>query len=527
MNRPARFTCLWALLLSAAVTAEDRSPDLLRLTNGELAGRFGGINRDGVLRWERDDGIAPLEFRTDKVRQIILGGAGSDRTGATTSHIELVNGDRIPATITALDDANLSIESSAAGALVIPRDAVRRIAPNPFGGRLIYAGPFDASEWKIDDGKDPEPEKTEAEPEKAGAGEAGAEEVADAGGTEEPVGESEEESAGETSWQHLGSRWYRVSGEDAITLDAGMPRRSVFRFRLEWRGRSPIAIGFHADFAPPPPPDEAEEDGAPKPPVRRIVSSTTRGLTEYFGRALVMTLRGNYVNLYQTGYAPDGEPHVKSLRSSNRTLSIDDNGEADFELRTDLDEGLISLFVDGEFSMQWQLDPFDPEADDLPLPGGGLGFRVDGDKQPMRVSEIFVAEWNGMPDSARSMQSDERDVVLLTNGTDRVSGTVTSITDGQLTLEGPYAPLVIPIEEIADIRFAGKRLRQAPEASDDRIRIHFQPVGRVSGVPGLTRDGTMELKSMLLGELTVALDHAAILEFRQGGNFLDAWDDDF
>ena len=472
-----------------------------------------------MLRWERDDGVGPMEFRTDKIRQIILRGADSQTIDASTSHIELVNGDRIPATITGLDADNLTIDSAVAGSLVIPRDAVRRVSPNPFGGRLVYAGPFRADEWRFDDGSEPKPDEEEAAEARDAEEPDNAEEAEE---VEEATGEDEEESA---PWRHLGSRWYHVKSEDALLLDAGMPARSIFRFHLDWRGRSPVSIGFHADFAPRPPGEKKEEHDEQQR-VRRIVSSSS-GLTDYFGSSLVMTLRGNYVNLYQCGYNKDGEPFVDSLRASNRSLQIEDSGEADFELRTDLEDGFISLFVNGEFSMQWQIDPVDPDDEDAWQPGTGLGFRIDTPDSPLRISDIVVAEWNGMPDAARSLESEDRDVVLLTNGTDRVSGRVVSITDGRLTLEGKYAPLVIPIEEIADIRFATDSLREQEAASGDRVRVHFQPVGLVSGVPGVTRDGSMTMKSTLLGDLTLSLDSAVILEFREGGSFLDAWDDDF
>lgn len=527
-KNPAPFL---GLLLALGAAANDTPPDLLRLTNGELEGRFGGIDRDGVLRWEREDGVAPMEFRTDKLRQIILRGATSQTVDASSSHIELVNGDRIPASIAELDDENLTLDSAVAGELVIPRDAVRRIAPNPFGGRLVYAGPFNPEEWRIDDGSEPKKEEEPGEPGEPG-GEEAAEEAVEVEVVEEavveeaPAEEATEDEEEEASWRHLGSRWYHVSGDDALVLDAGMPRRSVYRFHLDWRGRSPISIAFHADFAPRPEVEKDEEEEKPQPQVRRVVPSTS-GLTTYFGRAFVMTLRGNYVNLYKVGYNKDGSPFVDSLRAANRSLQIDDAGEADFELRTDLDEGFISLFVDGEFSMQWQIEPVVADDEDAWVPGSGIGFRVDGSDSPLRVSDIVVAEWNGMPDAARSLVNRERDVVLLTNGTDRVSGKITSIAAGRLTLEGQYAPLVIPLEEIADIRFATDSLREEEVASSDRLRVHFQPIGRISGVPGVTRDGAMAVKSELLGDLTLSLESAVILEFREGGSFLDAWDEDF
>ncbi|BCX49730.1 hypothetical protein HAHE_36380 [Haloferula helveola] len=496
--------------LIGTVAADDAPADLLRLTNGELEGRFGGINRDGVLRWDRDDGIAPMEFRTDKVRQIVLRGGSSLKPGKDTSHLLLLNGDRLPAKVVSLDDETITLDTEVAGSMVVPRDAIKSLAPNPFGGKLLYAGPFQADEWKItgleedeekpdEEAKEDDAEKPEEKPEK-------------------PAAEKKD-----PGWRHVGSKWYHTSGSNALLLDPSLPDRSVFRFHLEWRSRPPISIAFHADFKEP----KVEEDVDVKGN-RQVVRHSSSSFVDSFGNALVLTLRSSYAQLYRCGYDADGEAFNDQVRSSSTTVRVDDSGEADFELRTDRTKGTVSLFVNGEYSLQWQLDPVDPDnPDNNSIPaGGGIGFQILDDDSPVRISDVIVAEWNGMPDSARSLESDDFDVVLLTNGTDRFSGKVRSIRDGSLTLEGQYAELTIPMEEIAEVHFARSALRETEESADREIRVHFQPLGRLSGIPGVTAGGSMKLRSPLIGELAVDLDSAVILEFQSGNRFLNYWDED-
>ena len=523
------------LLLAASLPLladDDVRPDLLRLTNGELEGHFAGLDAKGVLRWEREDGIAPMEFKTTKVRQIVLRGGHPVDAGKDAAHIELVNGDRLPGQIASLDGDHFTIDTPMAGQLVIPRDAVVTAAPNPFGGRLIYAGPFSEEGWEVYKPADdlPEPKKEEE-----------ADEDAEADDEDPPANEPE------PSWIHRGSKWYFTSGREALRSAIGMPDQAILRFGLDWRNRPPIAIAFHADFKPPvyPPPEEDEEDeegeegeeGDEEDLVnlqdQREWESrrrTSQHLADHFGSAYVLILRSSYAQLQKCGFNKDGEPFVKQIRSSSTNIRFDDTGTANFEIRCDRKKGSIALFVNGEFSMQWDVEPgLKDDEDDEEVyggPGDGVGFQMLGSDSPVRISDIVVAEWNGMPDSARSLKSDEFDIILLTNGTDRFSGKVKSIRDGKLTLEGRYAPLDIPIEEIAEIHLAMNGQQEHKDTSDRQARVHFQPIGRLSGIAGVTTSERMEIQSPLLDKIGIDLTSAVILEFQSGSSFLNYWDEE-
>lgn len=542
-----------SLFLAAAILpalAAEPRPDVLRLSNGELEGHFAGLSSDGVLRWKRDDGVAPLEFKTDKIRQIILHGGTSLQPGADASHVTLSNGDRIPGHILTLDADTLTLETEISGTMIIPRDAVVDIAPSPFGGRLIYAGPFSPDGWEIYDPaailkaeKKAEEEKL-AEEEKQKAEEAGEDapkeepkEEPDKGDETDQDAEEKEQQAPEPSWRHSSSKWYFTKGNSALRSDVGLPDQSIFRFKLEWRSRPSIAVAFNADFALPEPAEEAKEDEQENDEEKKAKAQVlmkqrygSGSLSQAFGNAFVLTFRNNYIQLQRCGFNKKGEPFIDQIRASSSSLRFEDTGETEVEIRCDNAKSTIALFLNGEFSMQWDLtDRFTPDDRDPKksfASGTGIGFQSVSSDAPIRVSQIVVAEWNGMPDSARSLENDERDVVLLTNGTDRFSGQVVAIEDDKLELKGAYAELSIPLEEVAEIHFATSKVRESSDSEAHEVRIHFQPIGRISGIPGVASNRSIKLKSTLLGELEVALEPAVIIEFQSSSNFLNYWDED-
>ena len=194
------------------------------------------------------------------------------------------------------------------------------------------------------------------------------------------------------------------------------------------------------------------------------------------------------------------------------------------------------MHIDGEFAMQWDTTREDDgHAGDnanagrpvtYQAPGGGIGFVVQGSNSPVRISDIIVAEWNGLTDSARSMESDHRDITLLSNGTDRFSGRVTAIRNGMAEMDASYGPLKVPMNEIAEIHFARDHRRKTEEAPASDIAVHLQPVGRISGSPIASSNGRIQLDSTLAGKIDLDLSPAVILEFQDGSGFLDEWDDE-
>jgi hypothetical protein len=153
---------------------------------------------------------------------------------------------------------------------------------------------------------------------------------------------------------------------------------------------------------------------------------------------------------------------------------------------------------------------------------------VQTDNSPVRISDIVVAEWNGMPDSARSLQVDDQDIVLLANGTDRFSGKVSGFEDGKYVLQGRYGEFRFPAADVAEIRFARNSLAKREEITiADEVQIQLYPIGRISGRPIRGDATTLTLATTYAGEFPVALESAVMLDFNPSTSFLDDWDSQF
>jgi len=268
-------------------------------------------------------------------------------------------------------------------------------------------------------------------------------------------------------------------------------------------------------------PDE-EEDGGDKNENKRVIrhsSSSSYPLT--YGRSYVLTIYSSYAMLYRCDFDEDGTPQQRRLSTSSSNIRLDDAGEAEFELRCDRANNSIALFVDGKFVSQWE------DSSGYAGVGSHLAFCCQNTSSRLRVSDLAVSTWNGMIDSARSMDADDRDVILLTNGTDRFSGQLTGIEDGKFRLVGTFADMQSPIDQVQEIRFARNTIEDLPGASGKSLRLMFQPVGRLTVEPSRADRRTLEAHSPSLGDVKLDLDYAGVLEFTLGDSILDSWDDDF
>ena len=146
----------------------------------------------------------------------------------------------------------------------------------------------------------------------------------------------------------------------------------------------------------------------------------------------------------------------------------------------------------------------------------------------VRISDIIVSEWNGDPDSARSMESEDLDLVLMANGTDRYSGTVEGIGgDGTVSFAGRFGSFQLPLDQVAEIRFAASRLAAPGEASSDSMVVRLGPLGAVTGRPLAGDASRVDLLSPVLGRIRLSLEPATMILFNTSSQLIDEWDSDF
>jgi hypothetical protein len=507
----SRIVSISSLLGAITSIAAGQPADLMRFTNGDqLHGSFEGIKEGPQAMWQRDDVSAPVDFKTADIRHIVLQGGRASKGLTSLSHIALVNGDRIPGTVVALDEGVVIMQTGFAGVLKIPRNQVAMLAPSPLGGRIHYHGPFVEDEWDMAHASFPDGF---------------------------PQASGKEENAGmepPARWRFSGSAWYwqnKLSGTALVRKDV-MPERAILRFDLAWKNRLSVAIGFDADFARPksiPDPEGDDEDG-PKRQIRFVPGDST-ALPLLFGNSYVLHIFASHLMLYRTSVNGEGVASVDRVQVNSNSIRLGDSGEATLEIRSNRRTGQISLFVDGEFAAQWS-----EGGDEGALVAGragnsqkpsGFGFVVQSENSSVRISDIMVAEWNGMPDSARSLQVDDQDIVLLSNGTDRFSGTVNSMNDGKIDLSAKYGKFQFPLNEVAEIRFARKRLAKEIPASEGNLIVRFSPLGQVSGRPLSGGTNNIRLLNSVAGEIDLNLESAVMLDFKPSTNIIDDWNSEF
>lgn len=494
--------------LTASLLCHGQEPrdDLMSFTNGDqLHGRLAGIAAGPAVIWKREDVGEEVKFSASDLRRIVLRGGRPARSLEMLSHIGTSNGDRIPGVVREMDDKRVVLDTVFGGTLEFPRNQVGLFAPNPLGGRTLYHGPYDPEEWFM-----PSPEHPEGAP--------------------APQADGDDKIP---RWNHSGTAWYWQNKESgtALARKTGMPDRVMLRFDIAWKSRLSCTVAFHADFHKPTVDDgkgegEGQQGRADLVAAGRVLNATS--LPNLFGNGYALQIYSNYVMLHRMGFDEDGRARLDRVQTANSGLRLGDSGTATVEIRCNRLSGEILLFVNGEFVAQWsEIGDVIEQGGGYAGKGEGFGFVVQAEESPVRISEVLVAEWNGMPDAARSLQVDDADIVLLSNGTDRFSGKVTGLGDGKLRLEGRYGDFEFPLAEIAEVRFAKSRLAEAPDAASDEIKVRLYPLGRISGQP-LAGDGSrLRILNGAAGEIGLNLDYAAMLDFRGTESFLDDWDVEF
>lgn len=496
------------------VLAAAESPDLLRFSNGDqLHGTFQGIKADSQVIWQRDDLNEPVEFKPARLRHVVLRGGRPFKALQSYSHLALVNGDSVPGTITGMDAESITLNTPYAGSVRIPRNQVAMLAPSPLGGRLRYHGPFIEDEWEManasfPDGMPPiQPDNAKVEKSKKTA-------------KDQPG-----------RWNFSGSAWYWSSKQSGTALfrEDAMPDRSILRFDLAWKNRLSIAIGFHSDFKKTKP-REVEDDGQENQPQRRqgFAPGDSTVLPMLFGNSYVVQIFSTHLMLFRTSVNDEGDPIVERVQINGNAVRLGETGKARMEIRSNRLTGEVSVFINDEFVVYWSEGAAGvQEPTEFAGKGTGFGFVVQTEDSPVKISDVMVAEWNGMPDSARSLQVDDQDIVLLANGTDRFSGKVGSMSGGKITLDGKYGQFQFQLDDIAEIRFARNGLAMRSEPPADNLIVRLSPLGQVSGRP-LSGDATsIRISNPVYGDLDFNLESAIMLDFKPSNNDIDGWDEEF
>ncbi len=508
-----RFSALALSLLSTLPLTAETPEDIVRFLNGDLLhGRFKGISAN-TIQWKAPQAKNDNQYESNAISQIILREGHATRPLPYQPTAHLINGDELPGRIISLSGDELSFDSPLSGEVKIPKKSLARLQPNPHGGTLHYAGPYQSDGWLMPIHKS----------------------------IEEPEPEQEAKHKEETApWIYSGTAFYSKD-TTPLVRNVSLPEKGRIRFKLGWRKRLNFSLAFHCDLTRPITPldennEEAEEQkktlkfetltklskGTALQQIPWLEPNNSNQALNY-GTGYVLTLYSTYPSLYRCSFSDSGQAVVTNLRPSRSRTNLGENGEAEFDLRFNQAEKSIILYINGEYVAQWY------DSDGYVGKGESIGLAANSQCK-LRISDLRVTSWNGAQDSAVSMEHRERDIVLLTNGTDRFSGTVTGISENKLTLKGPYAEITLPLEDVADVRFAKNTLTKSEDIEwpANTALLHFQPLGRLSLSPVSATASEMEAKTPLFPQpLNIQLESATLLELNKTPHDLDEWFSEF
>ncbi len=274
------------------------------------------------------------------------------------------------------------------------------------------------------------------------------------------------------SWQYKDGALYALSSLPIGRQIPNMPDKARIEFEVAWRGYPQFYFSFFSD-----------------------------NIQHYSGNCYLLQVSGQsiYLQRYSSNSGSQNLGNANIERFQRPTIK-----SAKFTLLVDKQERKLVLLVDGEIVRQWN----DPN------PFGGLGNGILFQPQEqgnLRVSNIHVRDWDGKMPAAEDEPKADEDRIHFVNS-DKVSGTLNTITAGQVSFATAYATLTVPIERVAEINFSPAATHRARRNKHD-MRARFKDAGQVTVNLAKMEAGTLEGKSENFGLIKMPMQAFSELEF--------------
>lgn len=483
MKTLASITLFVSLLIQYALASDD----ILNFKNNDtLHGKFIGFSDTGHLSWKSPQSPEDITFSTKKIRKIIFNNGLSRQKFNHSSIVTLSNGDRIPCRVQSITKDTVNLQTDFAGEIRVPRENLRSCSLNPLGQQIVYQGPYLPSQWEVR----PLSPKT-------------------------PTEESSEEVVPIAPWEFGSFGWYNRGAPGAVLLkDFELPEDFRLLFSSESLRYSNVSLIFSADF-------KALE--IPEEQASKLKSNSAQRIMEITGSCLALRVNSNSTSLAMYTLSETGEPSYTNLKSvlgrpSHRQTSNEPSSQ--IELRVDSTKKVYSVFRDGQLVNQWNLAELEN------APGGrGFGFlsQTTGDAYLTRISDITIAPWNSVMDSARSLESDRADIVLLNNGTDRFSGDILTLNETTLRLDGPYAKMDVPVDNLQSIHFNLSKIPTPSQKQKSEIMFQFYGQGQINATPTGVSSAGILVNHPILGELDIDFKFLTAISYDPKPSLIDQW----
>jgi hypothetical protein len=449
--------------------------DFINFENEDtLHGKFIGFTTSGKIIWKNDSAEKNIAFATQDVRKIVLNNGQKTKPFTHTSYVTLKNLDTIPGKVISLTKDQLNLETDFGGTISIPREKIFDININPLGDRILYRGPFSKDEgWEV---RHPANRRSKNLIEKT---------------DDEP-------------WNLKNFSLNHEGQPSSILLKSEFPEKYRITFNSYSSHTYYPTFTIMADLRVP----EYDEDDKDLKQNRSRYSSS---LGNYLGTSLVIRLHPTSSRLTHYGFNEDGALFQKTI--TNTVSGISNRGTKTkifYDVRVDKKSGLIMLYANKRLIGQWLFESFAKQFQE-----SYFGYNMQYSKSSAKsvISDIVVSSWNGIRDSALSLENETRDIVMLNNGTDRYSGKVTAISNSVINLKSPYAELVIPQDQVSSVTFSRKKATEPEPRDKNDVAVRFYGTGRITGTLTKAGDNSIFLESKILGKIKIKSEFITSFEF--------------
>lgn len=144
--RNSNILLLPALVLVAGLHGPAGADEIRLEGEARLSGSVRSIDPTGAVGLESPLSPEVIRLKPGAVSKIEFA-PGTDEGPRSTSLIELVNGDLLPAIVESMDEKSLTLTATDSGRLVIPRTALRSMQLGVRNRKVIYSGPKSLDEW--------------------------------------------------------------------------------------------------------------------------------------------------------------------------------------------------------------------------------------------------------------------------------------------------------------------------------------------------------------------------------------------
>ena len=376
------------MLMATATAAATPADSKLRFSNNDvLTGMPLAIQPDTLL-WKSPLLEQPAPFFTDKLLDVTLPASVPESQADHQAIVSLTNGDSVRGKLLSVTDETVSLDTWFAGRLDFNRLMVSGVKIEP-NTAFVYRGPTSLDGWV--------------------------------------------QSANPPAWSYRQSA-FRSSASGGIARDNLLPEECSVSFDAAWKGDSVrLRVILFSDD----PTSDNPESG--------------------------------YEVSFQRGSVQLRNFRTQNFLGSTQAQALMMNDRVNIEIRASAKTNRIAVFINDRILEVWN----DPDAAKI-RPGTALHF-IAAASSPHRISNLRVAQWDGVIDqmpeprpgirqqfrlddspemptrpSAPSDPAANQNRMELANG-DSISGEVTTIHDGIITINTPLGEVRLPVSRLRSV----------------------------------------------------------------------------